>query len=269
MDNARTLPRPMDRRWLWVTAIPLIALNAHLVADQLRWVLVAPSIGFDFDLFARAASSSEPYSGATYVWSPLALPLLAAVVPLGFGGWTALHFLALVALRDWRLIAVVLLSWPFWFDVVTGNVMVFVVVAAWSAWSGSRWGTAIFLVMGLLMPRPLMLPLMAWILWQRPEWRVPFAASCVVLGMAALATGYTDEWITALRATANQQLDSTFNWAPSRWIGVVWLPIGAALAVLFTLKGRLGLASLAMQPYWFPQYLLMLLLEARPARRES
>ena len=60
---------------------------------------------------------------------------------------------------------------------------------------------------------------------------------------------------------------SDYNYGPSRFIGLLWIPIGVALAVLLTWRGRLGLASLAISPYWLPYYFLMLLLEFAPARQ--
>ena len=42
-------------------------------------------------------------------------------------------------------------------------------------------------------------------------------------------------------------------------------PIGLAIAAYFTLKGRLGWASLFASPYWLLHYGMMLLLELRPA----
>jgi len=60
-----------------------------------------------------------------------------------------------------------------------------------------------------------------------------------------------------------------FNWLPSRFIGMAWVPVGVALAAWLTLRGRLGLASVVISPYLLANYWLMLLLEARPLARAS
>jgi hypothetical protein len=52
-----------------------------------------------------------------------------------------------------------------------------------------------------------------------------------------------------------------FNFGPSQFIGLAWVPIGIGLAAWLTWRNRLGLASLAISPYWLPYYFLVLLLE--------
>jgi hypothetical protein len=162
---------------------------------------------------------------------------------------------------------VVLASWPLWYDIEAGNIIVFVVLAA--AWSlqGSGVATGAYVLLSLLVPRPLMLPLAIWLLWQRPQWRVPFAGAFVVHLLAVLATGWAAEWIGAMLA-AGGDVSIPSNVGPSRFIGTLpWLAIGLPLAAWLTWMGRVGLAGLATSPYWLPYYLLMLVLELRrPAR---
>ena len=74
-------------------------------------------------------------------------------------------------------------------------------------------------------------------------------------------SGYGLEWISSLFSVGGE-LNSPFNCGPSAFIGYFWVPIGAALAIWLTIRGRLGLASLAISPYWLPYYFLMLVLEA-------
>jgi hypothetical protein len=54
------------------------------------------------------------------------------------------------------------------------------------------------------------------------------------------------------------------------FLGAAWVPIGLALAAYLTIRGRLGLASLAAAPYWFGYYLVFVLLEmgTTPGREE-
>jgi hypothetical protein len=140
--------------------------------------------------------------------------------------------------------------------------MIFVAVTAVWAVRGNGPATALFLALSVLVPRPLMLPLAAWLLWNRPAWRVPFVAFFLVHAAAVVAVGYATDWLMAL-TTVEAELTSDFNFGPSTIIGAFWIPIGAALAIWLTWRGRLGLASLAASPYWLPYYFLMLLLEFR------
>jgi hypothetical protein len=141
--------------------------------------------------------------------------------------------------------------------------MVFVLLAAAWAWHGSRIGTAVYLALTLLVPRPLMLPLAAWILWQRPEWRIPTVGMAIVVVLSAVAFGYLGAWASALMQSATEQTNQ-LNLGPSRFLGVWWLLIGLPLGAWLTLKGRVGWASLAVSPYLLPYYWLMLGVELVP-----
>jgi hypothetical protein len=200
-----------------------------------------------------------------YRWSPLlayALTYLPAVEL-----WVALHVCAALLLRPWWLVPIVLASYPFGEDARVGNVIIFVVVAALYAVRGNRLATGIFFAFALLMPRPLMLPVTAWLLWKRPEWRWPFAGMFVLHAGLVAMTGLGDEWLRRL-VESSEQIGHFMNFGPSRWLGVAWLPIGLALGAWLTWKGRLGLASLAIQPYMLPYYLLFGVLEAAPSRSQ-
>jgi hypothetical protein len=140
--------------------------------------------------------------------------------------------------------------------------MIFVAVTAVLAIRGNAPATALFLALTVLVPRPLMLPLAVWLLCHRPAWRVPFVAFFVVHAAVVVVSGYGFAWIAAL-FTVGPELTSDFNFGPSAFIGVLWIPIGVVLAAWLTARGRLGLASLSISPYWLPYYFLMLLLESR------
>jgi len=265
----RTLPvlrldwRPL--RWaLYAALVVAVPLNLYLIGTQVAYML-SPAAGLDYRVLAEAARDATPYQAPPhgYVWSPLAIPLLAVLTAPGYVFWGALHVAALGFLRDWRLIGLVLLSFPFWFDVGVGNVMVFVAVAAYLAVSGSRAGTAAFFLLALLIPRPLMLPALAWILWQRPDTRLPFAILFVAHAIGVLATGLGDDWI-ANTMQLQMHVGADYAIGPAVLFGWWWTPIGLALAAWLTYRGRLGLASVAVMPYLFAQYLTMLLLELRP-----
>jgi hypothetical protein len=124
--------------------------------------------------------------------------------------------------------------------------------------------TAVFLVLAVLVPRPLMLPLTVWLLWKRPATRLPFLAFFVAHAVIVVWLGYAQDWFAAL-TDVNAELVNAYNFGPSRFIGAWWIPIGLALAAWLTWRGNLGFASLAISPYWLPYYFLMLVLEvARP-----
>jgi hypothetical protein len=140
-------------------------------------------------------------------------------------------------------------------------------VAGAAALAGSRIGTGVYLLLALLMPRPLAVPLLVWLLWKRPEWRIPFAVAVVLNVVAVVALGYGPAWLTALLHAGEGT--SVADFGPAAFIGTLWVPIGLVLAAFLTWRGRLGLASLAASPYWLPQYLLMLLLDIVPVRERQ
>ena len=106
--------------------------------------------------------------------------------------------------------------------------------------------------------------LLVWLLWKRPEWRVPFAAALMVHVAVVVALGFGPAWLGALLHAGEGT--SVADFGPAALIGTLWVPIGLVLAVFLTWRGRLGMASLAASPYWLPQYLLMLLLDLVPVR---
>ena len=159
---------------------------------------------------------------------------------------------------------VTLATFPFWNDVYNGNTMTFVFVAAFWALSGSRVGTFAYLALCLLIPRPLMLPLLGYVLWTRREYLLPFVAMFAVHALAVWATGWGSDWIGNLLRGDAQPLDNPGTFGPSLLLGWWYLPIGLALALWLTMKGRIGLASVAAQPYWLSHYFIMLLLELPP-----
>jgi hypothetical protein len=189
--------------------------------------------------------------------------MLAVLLPMGIGAWRALHFAVLLVLRDWRLAGLVLVSWPFWDDMVSGNVLTFAAVAAWVAVRGGRVGTVVFLTLAILMPRPLFLPVAIWLLWTRP-WARGAAALLVGLHLVLVViSGYGLEWISRLVSSGGAEIAHPQNIGPTHWIGIAWVPVGLLLAVWLVRRGRLGVASFAASPYLFGYYLIFGLLELR------
>jgi hypothetical protein len=249
-------------------------------AIGLATIVIDHARPFDWDNYVEAARRfplgtlydwQYPYS---YHYAPQLAPALGILSGVGITAWRAAHFVALALLGSPKLALLLLVSYPFWFDVATGNLLAFVLLAAAWAYRGNGVATAIYLGLCVLVPRPIMLPLLAWILWQRPAWRLPFAGIVVAGLLTALPTGYLLEWIGSFVRSGAQDIANDFNLSPSRFIGAAWLVIGIPLAGWLTIRGRLGWASMAISPYLLPYYVQMLGLElvepgAYPLRRAT
>jgi hypothetical protein len=216
---------------------------------------------------ARLAGTPELYelSGtSTFMWSPLAAYLMQLIVPLGLTAWRLVHFAWALAMPTWRLRLLVLVSWPFWLDVSTGNFLTLIFLTAVWALRGSRLGTFAFFALALLIPRPLLVPLGLWILWRRPEWRIPVAVMVVGNGALVLASGLGATWLMSVLAVSSELQSFLFHVSPSRWIGNAWLLVGLPLGAWLPSKGRIGRSGLALSPYVWPYYLFFGLLGPTP-----
>ena len=90
-------------------------------------------------------------------YSPVALWVLQPVAIVGGQiGFVLLHF-GLLALLPRRVALLVGISFPFWVDVIFGNVFTLVFVAAFWAVRGNGVGMIAFGALTLLMPRPVQL----------------------------------------------------------------------------------------------------------------
>jgi hypothetical protein len=286
MHEKGAVPIPLDhvaghspRRWptfgngilAWALFTAIWTANLVLVAITVYGFFVSGT-GHDWAIFEeagrRVARGGLYRWDANYAWSysPLLAYLFAALTPIGFIGWSILHAAALAALRDRWLALVTAVSWPFWVDLYNGNTMVFVFVAAATAIRGSTTGTAGYLFLSLLMPRPLMLPVLVWILWKRPDWRIRFAFMTIAYAGVMLLSGQAMAWIQALTRISDAVAMSSRDVGPGVLLGGWWLWVGLMLAIVLTIRGRVGLASLAASAYWLPQYLIMGLLELLPQR---
>jgi hypothetical protein len=232
---------------------------AELIAfpTPVDWVVLT-------DAAQRIGQGIDPYAfhiaDGSFRWSPVVAWLFIPLSALGPFLWRLLHLAALLLLPR-RAALIALVSWPFWFDFATGNVMTFVFVLAFLALRGSRWAAITTMLLTILVPRPLMLPLAAWLLWQRPwlwRWAIGLLAAHAV---ALVFTGWTFEWLTRLIEVAPGQIGIPFDVGPARLIGVWWIPLGAVLAIALVLLRRVGWACLVASPYWLPYYLFMPLLE--------
>jgi hypothetical protein len=266
--------RPLHLRTVLVIVVLTVVATVNFYLFILTdWSMLRGSDGPDWTIFTEAArrirEGGDLYAvEADYAWrySPFLAWAFVVIAPIGATVWRVLHVAAALSLPNRWLAAATLLAWPFWFDVEAGNLVTFAfALAAW-ALTGRGWAIGAYLGLLLLVPRPLMMPVAAWLLWQHPEWRMRFIAMVAVSAIAVALTGWSPEWIAALLASTDE-MTSALNFGPSRLIGVAWIPIGIAIAALLTWRGRLGLASVAASPYWLPYYLVFALLELLPARR--
>jgi hypothetical protein len=264
-------PRAARIGWLVLIAAAaglVAAVNLYLAGRSIG-LIIGGEPAVDWEQYVEAArrlrTGGDLYEIAhDYVsrYSPLFAAFFGLIAPIGLVAWRLLHVVAALALPSWPMRLIVLVSWPFWYDVQTGNLLTFVFLAAAWAVRGNRLAIGIYLLLVILGPRPLMLPVAAWLLWQRPEWRWPFAAALVAHAAAVFGLGWAEGWIGSLvAATDDASLPS--NVGPSRFLGTIpWLVVGLPLAAWLTWRGRVGWASLAASPYWFPYYLLFAALEA-------
>ncbi len=270
-SSAPALPRLSTRAVAaGAVVVLLVVLNFYLFT-RTDWTMLRGGSGADWTIFGEAGRRALD-GGALYAsednyafrYSPLLAYFFAAISPIGALAWRLLHLAAVGALAfaDRRLALITLIAWPFWFDVEAGNLTTFVFVIAAFALSGRRWAIGAFLLATLLVPRPLMIPIAAWLLWRHPEWRLPFLVIFAAHAVSVLVTGWGPQWIAALAASSTE-MGSALNFGPSRIIGSVWVPIGLAGAAILTIRGRLGLAALAASPYWLPYYFIFPLLELR------
>jgi hypothetical protein len=260
MRALRSWPAPLVAAGA-IAVLAFGAMNAIGLAQTFLWLIRHGGEGGDWSNLV-AASPAEPYAVGGYRWSPAAAWLwLAVVAPLGLHLWQLLHLVILALVRDWRIIGLALLSWAFWQDLANGNVLTLVLVLAWWALRGSSLAIVGFVVLSVLVPRPLMIPVLVVLLIERPWARWALLGATVIVVGQALAVGQLDEWLQRMLVTGQSELASPWNIGPSRLLGPIWIPIGAALAAAFAWKGWVGTASVVISPYLFPYYLLMALLD--------
>lgn len=256
------IPPLEGRGWLLLVGVAVFAVwNTHQLLDVLWW---GPQAWHANDwAILGTVDPADPYATWWYKWSiPAAWIWGYLITPMGPILWTVLHFAALALLP--RVVAfTALVTFPFWFDLANGNIIVFVTVAAWHALAGNRWGVIAFVALAVLVPRPIMLPVLLWLLWTRTDARWAFLAVGAFVGVVTILSGSVGAWASHLFAAASSEMTATYNYSPSRWIGWWWVVIAVPLAVIATVKGRFGIASLLATPYVIYYYPVMLLLELR------
>jgi hypothetical protein len=272
VTEPRYRPLAVAIGWLGLGAIGLfVASNLVMVGVSIVAIL-AGSDGVDWLTYVAATErfaegtlyeSAEWWYGWRY--SPVAVLPFVLVAPIGETAWRLLLGASLVGLPG-RARFLALASYPFWFAIHAGSLVVPTIVVAYLALRGRGWAIGAFFVLALLVPRPLMLPVAAWLLWKHPRWRVPFVVLFVAHAAAVVATGYSDEWLAVLAQVGPEEVAQQLNVAPSALVGLWWLVAAVPLAIWAFGVGRPALAGLLVQPYWLPYYLLILLADRLPPR---
>jgi hypothetical protein len=239
----------------WFAGWGLIELKA-VGPSKVDWAILTDGAN-------QLAAGVDPYAHTLFRWSPVAGWALIWITAMPFAIWAMLHLVGALAMPSWPLRILTLLSWPFWQDLSNGNVVTFIVLAGAWALTGNAVGAAAFLGFALLIPRPIMLPLVVWLLWKYPRWRLWFVVAFIAHAGVVLALDPHLAWFQKLASSA-RDVGNSYNWGPSALVGLWWLILGIPASIWLTLKGRIGWASLAVSPYLLAYYYLFLLFEWRP-----
>lgn len=246
----RSIP---PRRLVGIAIIAAAAgLSIYFLAHWLPWAIEHGP----WDFYIYRIASMRLFDGTMYEWadgyiypySPVFAWLFAPIGALGIWFWRLLHVVAVMTIPSWTIRLVVFASWPFINDTWEGNVNTFMAVAGYWALRGNRAGGWAYLTLAILIPKPIMLPGLVWLLWKEPTYRRGFVALVALHVIGALATGYAFEWLRALPG-ATHDMNDWYNFTPSVLIGWWWAPIGLAIGGWLTWKGRIGWASVLMVAY--------------------
>ena len=260
---------------IWPSWWPYALFVAVTSPLTLYWwnLIAAGSVAFDWRIFVEAGERAWAGSPTLYEvtdtysfrHSPVFALFMPAIAWIGTFGVRLLTLAAAAALPTWPMRLLAVTSWPFAMDLQHGALITLLVLAA--AWSlrGSGIAALAFMLFALLSPRPLMLPVVIFLLWRNPWLRVPTLGLVLAYVPAVLLTGYADEWVGMLTRSGLDMYGTPLNLSPSRLIGSWWIPFGAVLAAWLTVRGHPGFAALAANPYVLPHYLLFALLELRSA----
>jgi hypothetical protein len=282
----------------------VLAAAAFVFADlALIWIATQTDFAFDITCCYQQAADRALMDPATlYDWSdtytfrytPIGALLFAPLVPLSADGaawaWLVvkLGVLALTAIwysSRWagnqRLLVILLVVAfpPIVHDLVIGNVstITVLVLLAVARWQDPRGGIAIGLLT-VLMPKPHLLPVLAYLAFRRPR---DFAAAAVTIGagvLIGLAIFGVDPWL-AFFDTLREPLERTFtaNVGWSALLGPLGVLIGIAIGVVVFVAGvRMGgargyglsiLAGILAGPYTFIHYLSGSLVAVEPVLR--
>jgi len=282
----------------------ILAGAAFALADlTLIWIGTQTDFAFDFTCcYQQAADRALSAPATLYDWSktytfrytPIGAlffaPLLLIDADVAPVAWLAFKLVVLGATaawfarpwepdRRWLLVLLVIAFPPIVHDLVIGNVstLTLLVFLAVARWPDARGGIALGLL-AVLMPKPHLIPVLAYLAIRRPRDFLAALAvmvSGVLLGLLLFGVG---PWI-AFVETLREPLERTFtaNIGFSALLGpagvVIGIVIGLAALVAGTLLGGARgyglsiISGILMSPYAFIHYLSGTLVAAEPTLR--
>ncbi|HEX7223968.1 MAG TPA: glycosyltransferase family 87 protein [Candidatus Limnocylindria bacterium] len=286
------------------SSLVVLTAVAFLLADAtLIWIGAQADFAFDFTCCYQQAAGRALFDPSTlYDWSdtytfrytPIgALPfaplvglseqgaawswLVAKVVVLGVAAaWFAQPW---SGRQRWLVIGLVVTFPPIVHDLVIGNVstITFLVLLAVARWPDARGGVALGLLT-VLMPKPHLIPILAYLAIRRPRQFLAAAATMAAGVVFGISTFGIEPWI-AFVGTLREPLERTFtaNVGFSGLLGQVGVVVGVVVAlVVFAAAIRLGgsrgyglaiLSGILAGPYTFIHYLAGSLVAAEPVLR--
>ncbi len=285
------------------TLLALVAA-AYLVAD-LVIVFVIGRVDFAFDFwccYQQAGERAITDPSTLYAWSdtytfrytPLGALAFAPLVPLteNAAAWAWLIAKVVVlcvaawwyartwsADRRWLVFLAVVAFPPVIHDLVLGNVstLTLLVLLAVARWPDARGGAVLGLLLAL-MPKPHLLPVLAYLAFRQPRAFGAAIGTGAVAVVAGVAIFGIDPWI-AFAGTLREPLERTFtaNIGFSGLFGPAGVVIGVAMAVVIWVGGVLVggsrgygmsiVAGIVAGPYTFIHYLVGTIVAAEPVLR--
>jgi Glycosyltransferase family 87 len=277
---------------------------AILLADAvILWIGISADFAFDFTCcYQQAAERALTDPATLYDWSdtytfrytPIGALLFAPLVPLtedaAAWAWLVVKLGVLAATAAWyssrwsgnqrMLVALLVLAFPpIVHDLVIGNVSTITVLAflALARWHDGRGGVAMGLIT-VLMPKPHLIPVLAYLAFRRPRDFVAAAGTTAVGVLIGLVVFGIEPWV-AFIGTLREPLERTFT-ANVGWSGllgpagvVVGVVIGLVVLVVgLQMGGARGyglsiLAGILAGPYSFIHYLSGTLVAVEPVLR--
>jgi hypothetical protein len=277
---------------------------AILIADAvIIWIGIQGDFAFDFTCcYQQAAERALNDPSTLYDWSdtytfrytPIGALLFAPLVPLSADGaawaWLVIKLGVLAVTAAWFsnqwsgdrrvLVALLVIAFPpIVHDLVLGNVSTLTVLAllALARWQDWRGGVAIGLVT-VLMPKPHLIPVLAYLAFRRPRDFLTSVATIALGVVVGLLIFGVDPWLDFI-ATLREPLERTFtaNVGWSGLLGPTGVVVGVVIGVVVFVVGvRMGgargyglsiIAGILAGPYTFIHYLSGTLIASEPVLR--
>jgi len=284
--TARAVIRdPIDWAFVRRAAIPIVVIGVLLTTFVfgVRWSWSGFDLGVYLEAGRRLAAGQDPYAftqppiDAMYRYSPEFAAAMAGLSALPYSvvavGWRLLA-VGLLALSvrglGWRGV-LILVNPLIVLDLAVGNVATIMLAAmiAVVRWPTARTLTAYALLV-IVIPKPTLLPVLAWGLWTIHPARMPVTVMLAV-GMVTLL--YPEFGSGLLSGSHIFGMTQTLNFVPA---SLVWaaLATGGLLTILsIRLPRLLGCAAVLVTPYyfnygWIPLLLILVPVGSSPELEE-